>query len=95
MNQSTPAMAMNAAAPIAASPFMVISGESRLALVAEDHPVLASCRIIGADQRVRVSCDHGFGQRYRLRLTQITNSCHDLLLPKEIFEIGAFRFPRP
>jgi hypothetical protein len=57
MNQSTHAIAMNAAAPIAASVLMVISGESTLALVAEDHPVLVSCRIIGADQRIRVSCE--------------------------------------
>jgi hypothetical protein len=67
VSQSTHAMAIKAAAAIVASALLVNSGYSMLALVAEDHPVLAPCRIIGADQRIRVSCDHGFGQRHRLQ----------------------------
>ena len=58
MNQSTHAMAMNAAAASAASPFKAISG-IEAALVAEDYPVLVPRRIVGADQRIRVGCDHG------------------------------------
>ena len=53
ISQTTHAMAIKAAAAITASALLVNSGGSMAGLVAEDHPVLVSCRIIGADQRKR------------------------------------------
>ena len=80
VSQSTHTMAINAATAIVASALLVNSGGSMTGLVAEDHPVPVSCRIIGADQRIRISCDHGFGQWHRLQTGKVAIRAREELL---------------
>ncbi len=61
VNHSATATAMNIAAPIPASPFMLILSRIKVPSVAEDHIVLPPCRMIGTDERIRIICDHCLG----------------------------------